>query len=134
MRAIILAVALSVMATAAPATAQTALKPPESSDGSKPRERFVTVFGKDACPKATSSDEIVVCSRRPDEERYRIPSTIRTAQGKVAATNARRNRLVGNAATGAGGGIGSCTPNGPGGGTGCNQQMQDAYREENSPR
>ncbi|WP_419815667.1 hypothetical protein [Glacieibacterium sp.] len=131
MRGLILAVAIFA---AAPVLAQSSLKPPESTDGTKPRERFVIVYGNDPCPKATSSDEVVVCGRRPDEERYRIPPAIRNAQGKVAATNGRRSRIVGLAAGGAGGSIGSCSPIGAGGGTGCNQQMQDDYREEKNPR
>jgi hypothetical protein len=34
------------------------------------------VYGEDACPKA-SGDEIVVCARRPEAERYRIPPKLR---------------------------------------------------------
>jgi hypothetical protein len=34
------------------------------------------VYGEDTCPKA-SGDEIVVCARRPEAERYRIPKKLR---------------------------------------------------------
>ncbi len=34
------------------------------------------VYGEDDCPKA-SGDEIVVCARRPEAERYRIPPKLR---------------------------------------------------------
>jgi hypothetical protein len=34
------------------------------------------VYGEDACPK-TSGEEIVVCARRPEAERYRIPPKLR---------------------------------------------------------
>jgi hypothetical protein len=34
------------------------------------------VYGEDACP-LTNGDEIVVCSRRPEAERYRIPPKLR---------------------------------------------------------
>jgi hypothetical protein len=40
------------------------------------RESHVTVYGDDPCP-TSSDDEIVVCGRRPEEERYRIPAPLR---------------------------------------------------------
>ena len=40
------------------------------------RESHILVYGDDACPPSTS-DEIVVCARRPEEERYRIPPPLR---------------------------------------------------------
>ena len=126
--------ALLLIATATPVLAQSELKtaPTPAADGSRPRERLVTVFGTDPCPKAASADEIIVCSRRPDEERYRIPPTVRAGAGvRPGITGKGRAALVGNAAGGAGGSIGSCSAVGPGGGSGCSQQMQDSYREEN---
>ena len=69
-------VALMALAAApAPAAAQ---------DGTY-RTRTVVIFGNDECPKATNPDEIVICARRPEEERYRIPKEIREAD-KAAAT------------------------------------------------
>ena len=38
--------------------------------------RTTTVFGNDPCPKARA-DEIVVCGRLPESERYRIPKQFR---------------------------------------------------------
>ena len=38
-----------------------------------PRIRGVVVYGDDPCPQSTA-DEVVVCARRPDDERYRIPA------------------------------------------------------------
>jgi len=40
------------------------------------RERNVIVYGDDPCPES-QGDEIVVCGRRPEEERYRIPEPLR---------------------------------------------------------
>lgn len=40
------------------------------------RESRVEVFGNDPCPQSTEG-EIVVCARRPEEERYRIPAPLR---------------------------------------------------------
>ena len=36
----------------------------------------VTVYGNDPCPSG-GDDEIVVCGRRPENERYRIPQELR---------------------------------------------------------
>lgn len=119
---------MAALVLAAPVAAQTSLKPPASTDGTAPREKLIIVYGTEACPKSSNPDEIIVCSRRPEEERYRIPQAVRGDIGKPGAKG--RGALVAGAAGGAGGSIGSCTPVGPGGGTGCQQQMQDAYREE----
>ncbi|MGZ8346832.1 MAG: hypothetical protein ACXWUP_06940, partial [Allosphingosinicella sp.] len=35
------------------------------------------VYGDDPCPAAADDAEIVVCARRPEEERYRIPEALR---------------------------------------------------------
>ncbi|MGI4875966.1 MAG: hypothetical protein ACRYG4_00600 [Janthinobacterium lividum] len=121
-----LLLAANVPLLATPLAAQTMLKPPPA-DTSLPRQKLVTVFGTDPCPKSADPDEIVVCTRRPDEERYRIPSAVRT-DVKPAGPYANRKRLLGDDAGGAGGGIGSCSAVGPGGGTGCEQAVQDGYR------
>lgn len=89
------------------------------------RERFVTVFGSDPCPKSTNPDEIVVCSRRPEEERYRIPRPVREQDAEVID---RRDNVAEQRAALASGapsatGIGSCSPAGPGGMIGCNQGL-----------
>ncbi len=36
----------------------------------------LTVYGEDPCPKG-QGDEIIVCARQPESERYRIPKKIR---------------------------------------------------------
>ena len=115
---------LALLAT--PLPAQTMLKP-EPSDKTQPRTKFVTTYGTDPCPKSTDPDEIVVCVNRPDEERFRIPPSVRTDTGRPTGPNERK-ALLGDDAGGAGGGIGSCTAVGPGGGTGCFQAQSDAYR------
>jgi len=68
MKQILLAAALLLVGTApvsaAPATGQ--------------RERISTlvVFGDDPCPRS-SEDEVVVCARLPEADRYRIPKQLR---------------------------------------------------------
>ena len=124
-RALILAV---LLVAAAPGPAQTMLKP-VPTDTSLPRQKLVTVFGTDPCPKSTDPDEIIICTRRSDNERDRIPRELRTdikPAGPFEGPN--RSALLGDASGSAGGSIGSCSAVGPGGGTGCNQAMQDQYR------
>ena len=41
------------------------------------RESSLVVYGDDACPEPETPEEIVVCARRPEEERYRIPAPLR---------------------------------------------------------
>jgi hypothetical protein len=51
------------------------------------------VFGRDPCPQSTG-DEIVVCHRRPEEERYRIPAPLRhTTERPEQAWGARAETM-----------------------------------------
>jgi hypothetical protein len=111
-----LLMAFAPVAFAAPALAQ---------DGSY-RARTIVVFGDDPCPKATNPDEIIVCARRPEEERYRIPKDIR--EQEKAATIAREDQVGANRAALASGqasatGVGSCSAAGAGGWTGCTKGL-----------
>ncbi|WP_448582701.1 hypothetical protein [Thermaurantiacus sp.] len=88
------------------------------------RTRTVLVYGDDPCPKSENPDEIIVCARRPEEERYRIPRELREAER--ASTIAREDQVGANRAQLASGrdaatGTGSCSAVGPGGVTGCTQ-------------
>lgn len=111
-----LALVAAPLALAAPAFAQ---------DGSY-RSRTVLVFGDDACPQASNPDEIIVCARRPEEERYRIPKTLR--EEERAAAIAREDQVGANRAALASGqasatGIGSCSAVGAGGIIGCTRGL-----------
>ena len=111
-----LALMAAPLAFAAPAFAQ---------DGSY-RSRTVLVFGDDACPKASNPDEIIVCARRPEDERFRIPAAIR--EEERAAAIARQDQVGANRAALASGqasatGIGSCSAAGAGGIIGCTQGL-----------
>jgi hypothetical protein len=61
--------ALVAIAAAVPVLGQEGPTPPA-------RESRVEVFGSDPCPQSVNG-EIVVCARRPEEERYRIPAPLR---------------------------------------------------------
>jgi hypothetical protein len=142
MRAILIFTALLAasqafgQASPAPA-APTMLKPAPAPDAdtSQPRQRLVTVFGTEACPKPTSKDEVVVCARLPDSEIYRIPTPLRTANNtKTSPFQANRNLLLGDGSGGAGGSIGSCSVNGAGGAIGCNKRQIDAWAQDRASR
>lgn len=44
------------------------------------RQSTLVVYGNDPCPTSQSDNEVVVCARRPEEERYRIPRRLRERQ------------------------------------------------------
>jgi len=122
MRFAVMLAAVGLAALAAAANAQTL-----SSVDEKGIKRMV-VFGDDPCPKS-STGEIVVCARRPDNDRYRIPERFRkpdelTGDHEAWAYRAEQLEMVGAS------GIQSCSPVGPGGATGCMQQLIDAARLE----
>ena len=91
----------------------------------------IIVYGNDPCPRSTD-DQVVVCARRPEAERYRLPDQYRpsgTRQQKEAwGRKAKALETVG--ATG----INSCSPVGPGGFTGCLTQVIKQARQENRER
>lgn len=49
---------------------------PATADSEKRVVFNLTVYGDDPCPKA-KGDDIIVCARRPESERYRIPRKLR---------------------------------------------------------
>lgn len=91
------------------------------------RVRQVVVYGNDPCPRGTG-DEIIVCARRPETERFRLPPDARDpAPGPGSEAWQNRARALDEAQEA---GIGSCTAVGPGGSTGCLQEQIDAHRAE----
>lgn len=119
--------------TADPTTpVRSTLKQPGAvSDGTQPRQRLVTVFGTEPCPKPTSPDEVVVCARLPESEIYRIPTPLRQAERRRNPFEENRALLVGDVS---GGGIGSCSAVGAGGAVGCNRKQVDAWASDRAGR
>ena len=87
----------------------------------------VIVYGTDPCPRS-SNNEVVVCARKPEAERYRIPEKLRAGgprQSRDAwANKARALETVGSTGTF------SCSPVGPGGYTGCLTQVINQAKRE----
>lgn len=90
------------------------------------RQRIVEVFGNDRCPEGTGG-EIIVCAKRPESDRYRIPTEFRepTAADRESQES-RVDQMVAIGKTG----TDSCSAVGPGGFTGCFVQQVRQNREE----
>ncbi|GAA3727176.1 hypothetical protein GGR91_000813 [Sphingorhabdus rigui] len=98
---------------------------------SAPPERisFLVTFGEDKCPKA-AGDEIVVCAAQPESERYRVPESLRKAEGApvrggswtsaVESLDGYARAVLPN----------SCSVNGSNGFTGCSRQGLQAWFAE----
>jgi len=109
-----------LVAALAGIAASAALSAPPPRAAAEERVNAVIVYGNDPCPRS-SGDEIVVCPRLPERERYRIPPSVRDDPNDPAnqawANRAQSLEYVGRTGTG------SCSTSGPGGFTGCLAQM-----------
>jgi hypothetical protein len=89
------------------------------------------VYGDDPCP-ASTEDQINVCARMNDKERFRIPTNLRDNPNDPVnqAWGARAMELqyVGRS------GIGSCSTTGPGGMIGCYNDLVRQARAERQGR
>ncbi len=121
---------MSKLITAAAATATFVaglVLPPAPALAQRVTPGQIIVYGTDPCPRSTD-DDVVVCYRRPEAERYRIPDNLRqTGTRQERRSWVRQADVLARAgATG----IGSCSAVGPGGSTGCSQQeINQAFRE-----
>ena len=117
---------ITALAFAAGATALSAQNPAEQQQR---QVRQVIVYGDEPCPVA-SEGEIIVCARRPETERYRIPEPVRDQlddddpASRSWTERARALDETGEAIRGPG----SCEPVGPAHHTGCFQEIIDAHR------
>ncbi|HZF94865.1 MAG TPA: hypothetical protein VEZ20_08315 [Allosphingosinicella sp.] len=105
------------------APAQESAAGPAADDA---RVNQLIVYGSDACPPG-NEDEIIVCARLPEEERFRIPPSLRDRPGFGGRTwydRAIDLSYVGRS------GIGSCTPSDAGGFIGCQNQLIARARAE----
>ena len=133
-------IALTAGLLAAPAAAQQPGVPvPEaaaaasSADAPRldPRINQLIIYGDDPCPQS-SNDEIIVCARLPENDRYRIPPNVRddpnNPNRQSWANRAVELSYLGRAGTD------SCSPTGPGGFTGCFNPIGQQARAERAGR
>ncbi|WP_340264700.1 hypothetical protein [Sphingobium mellinum] len=134
MKKTVMIAALLTAATALPATAQPAQtgprdQAPTAAAGTSGSERvnLVIVYGNDPCPQSAGSD-IVVCARKGEEERFRIPEPLRGDPNKPSnqawGERVRSMEYVGRTGTE------SCSATGPGGFTGCFNQLARVAKAE----
>jgi hypothetical protein len=127
MRVALFALAALAVAPAAaqqPGVAVPNAQPAASAD---PRVNQVIVYGNDPCP-ASTDEEITVCARLPEDDRFRIPPNLRDNPNDPASQSWHGRALelsyVGR------NGTDSCSPVGGGGFTGCFNQMVNQARAE----
>lgn len=116
-----LVVAFALLAT--PASAQDEV-PTAVGDA---RVNQLIVYGDDACPPS-NDDEIIVCARLPEEERFRIPRGMRDRPNDPRSRS-WTDRAIELSYLGRSG-IGSCSPVGAGGFLGCHQEMFRRAQDE----
>ena len=110
---------LRILLLASLLAAPAAAEPPE-------RASTLVIYGNDPCPKG-DNDEIVVCARRPESERYRIPKKLRgkgdppSETSWVARTEALEEATRFTRPN-------SCSPVGTWGQTGCFEEMIARWR------
>lgn len=93
----------------------------------------LVIYGQDKCPTNNAGEEIVVCQRLDEGERFRIPQVLRGPSGPPQQTESWAVRSQGALTTG-GTGIGSCSAVGPGGSTGCAARQIRAGKAEAQSR
>ncbi len=99
-----------------------------AQDEAGDRVNQLVIYGDDPCPQSKDG-EIVVCARKAESDRYRIPETLRDnpndAKNESWSQRVRSYEYVGKTGTQ------SCSPSGAGGFTGCTQRLlQQAYAEK----
>ncbi|HLZ78779.1 MAG TPA: hypothetical protein VKQ09_05515 [Sphingomonas sp.] len=125
------AMALPLAARAEPPAANAAAtaNPIATADASETKTINIVVYGNDACPTG-KGDEIVVCAREPESERYRIPKRFRGKKVQAAPGNSWNNKVrsTEDASRMAAGLPDTCSAVGSGGQTGCFQHFQTQAR------
>ena len=119
----------AVLSLAALAAAVPLLPAPAAAQAPQERIRRLVVYGNDPCPRGASGEEVVICARRPETERYRIPRELRDQpdddpDSTSWAVRAEALEYVGRS------GIQSCSTVGPGGASGCWNELVRAWRKE----
>ena len=127
---------LPAAAAAAAAAQQPGVPVPEAAAAAPlypadPRVNQLIIYGDDPCPQSTN-EEIIVCARLPENDRYRIPPNVRDDPNDPSrqswANRALELSYLGRAGTD------SCSPTGPGGFTGCFNQIVQQARAERAGR
>jgi hypothetical protein len=129
--AVLLAAPTAAQQPGVPAPEAVAAAPQQTSADSgaidDARVNQLIVYGEDPCPPSTD-EEITVCARLPEDDRYRIPPNLRN-DPNAPANQSWANRAIELSYAGRTG-IGSCSTVGGGGFTGCFDQLVRQARAE----
>ena len=125
---------LKQIATAAALAAAPLLMPLPALAQNAGQGGVLVIFGDDKCPTNSDGEEIVVCQRLDESERFRIPQSLREQPGRPQASESWAVRSQDALDTGRTGGVGSCSTVGPGGSTGCFVRQATRARAESRER
>lgn len=117
---------LTIAASAVLAAGLLAAAPAAAQGVPEPKVNQLIIYGDDRCPESTDG-EIVVCARKDEGERFRIPDGLRTSSSP--SNDAWTNRVTAYEMVGRSGSM-SCSPSGAGGWTGCAGRLIDAAYAE----
>ena len=105
--------------------------PAQNAPATQPGDEKINqliIYGNDTCPES-KGDEIVVCARMGEADRYRIPSSLRDDPNDPR-NQAMSERIKSYEYVGASGTM-SCSASGAGGFTGCGlKEIDRAYAEK----
>ena len=105
--------------------------PASAQEAPAERQSELTVYGSDPCPRSTD-EEIVVCHRRPEEERYRIPAPLRRSTRNAEQAWGARVETLDEVSRDSR--PGSCSVVGSFGQSGCTQAMIRAWYDARRAR
>lgn len=124
---VLAAVPAAALAQAGPAVPPPAPSPVQTVVSGSEKVNLVIVYGDDPCPRGDTGD-IVVCGRKEEKERYRIPEPLR-GDPNAPANQAWGRQFKALEHVGRSG-TDSCSPVGGGGFTGCFQQLASRAKAE----
>ena len=123
--------AMANISVAALALMLSAQAPAQNAPATQPGDEKINqliIYGDDKCPES-KGDEIVVCARMGEADRYRIPSSLRDDPNDPR-NQAMSERIKSYEYVGASGTM-SCSASGAGGFTGCGlKEIDRAYAEK----
>jgi len=124
--------AIAAASVAAPALAQQPGVPvPGAAQAAGPEDVRVNqliIYGDDPCPQSNDREEITVCARLPEDDRFRVPPNLRDNPNDPA-NQSWSNRAIELSYVGRTG-TDSCSTVGGGGFTGCMSQLINQARAE----
>lgn len=123
---------LKKIAALAALAAAPILMPAAAQAQTAAQNSVLVIYGDDKCPTNSNGDEIVVCQRLHESERFRLPKSLRD-QGIKPQAESWATRSQDALTTGATG-TGSCSAVGAGGATGCHGKQLGAWKRQERAR